>query len=137
VDTHPLAGAVLETTLIRRHVTLRLQHHDRASLLAGKLHAIFQRRNIKGRDLYDLLWYLSDPDWPEPNFTLLQNALQQSGWEGKIPSADNWREFICQRLKKTDWKKIVTDIRPFLERTEEIDLLTQENFDRLLGCSFG
>jgi hypothetical protein len=137
VDTHPPAGAVLETTLIRRHVTLRLQHHDRASLLAGKLHAIFQRRYIKGRDLYDLLWYLSDPDWPNPNFNLLQNALRQSGWEGEIPNADNWREFICQRLKKTDWKKIVTDVRPFLERTEDVDLLTQENFDRLLGCSFG
>jgi hypothetical protein len=137
VDTHPSAGAVLETTLIRRHVTLRLQHHDRASLLAGKLHAIFQRRYIKGRDLIDLLWYLSDPDWPNPNFNLLQNALRQSGWEGEIPNADNWQEFVCQRLMKTDWKKIVTDVRPFLERTEEVDLLTQENFDRLLGCSFG
>jgi predicted nucleotidyltransferase component of viral defense system len=52
-----------------------LQHHDRASLLAGKLHALFQRRYVKGRDLYDLMWYLSDPNWPEPNLTLLQNAL--------------------------------------------------------------
>ncbi len=67
VDTHPPTGAGLDTTLIRRHVTLRLQHHDRASLLAGKLHALFQRRYVKGRDLYDLMWYLSDPDWPEPN----------------------------------------------------------------------
>jgi hypothetical protein len=55
VDTPPPAGAGLETTLIRRHVTLRLQHHDRASLLAGKLPALFQRRYVKGRDLYDLL----------------------------------------------------------------------------------
>ncbi len=54
VDTHPSAGAGLATTIVRRHVTLRLQHHDRASLLAGKLHAVFQRRYVKGRDLYDL-----------------------------------------------------------------------------------
>lgn len=39
-----------------RHVTLRIQHHDRASLLAGKLHALLQRCNVKGRDLYDLMW---------------------------------------------------------------------------------
>ena len=85
VDTHPPAGAGLETTLIRRHVTLRLQHHDRASLLAGKLHALFQRRYVKGRDLYDLMWYLSDPDWPAPNLALLQNALQQTGWDRTPP----------------------------------------------------
>ena len=28
VDTNPPAGAGLDTTLVRRHVTLRLQHHD-------------------------------------------------------------------------------------------------------------
>ena len=63
VDTNPPVGAGLETTIVRRHVALRLQHHDRASLLAGKLHAFFQRRYVKGRDLYDLMWYLSDPGW--------------------------------------------------------------------------
>jgi hypothetical protein len=40
IDTNPPAGALLETSLVRRHVLLNLQHHKRASLLAGKLHAI-------------------------------------------------------------------------------------------------
>jgi hypothetical protein len=53
VDTRLSQGAVLETTVVRRHVLLRLQHHDRASLLAGKLHAILQRPWPKGRDFYD------------------------------------------------------------------------------------
>src|SRR5947208_5417257 len=43
VDTNPPPGAVLATTIIRRQVTLNLQHHDPASLLAGKLHAVLQR----------------------------------------------------------------------------------------------
>jgi hypothetical protein len=55
VDTNPPVGAVLATTVIRRHVILHLQHHDRSSLLAGKLHAILQRPTLKGRDMYDLL----------------------------------------------------------------------------------
>ncbi len=42
VDTNPPAGAGLETTIVRRHLTLQLFHHDRASLLAGKVHAILQ-----------------------------------------------------------------------------------------------
>ena len=43
VDTRPPAGAVTETRLVRRHVSLRIHHHDRASLLAGKLHAVLRR----------------------------------------------------------------------------------------------
>ena len=61
---------------------LPIQHHDKASLLAGKLHAILQRPYAKGRDLYDLLWYLGDPTWPPPNLTMLNHALRQTGWEG-------------------------------------------------------
>jgi hypothetical protein len=37
IDTHPPKGVVLQKTIIRRHVTLHLQHHDCASMLAGKL----------------------------------------------------------------------------------------------------
>jgi hypothetical protein len=136
VDTDPPAGAGLDVTLIRRHVTVRLQHHDRASLLAGKLHALFQRRYVKGRDLYDLIWYLSDPDWPEPNLELLQNALQQTNWSGPTPVESNWRDILCQRLSAIDWKKGAADVMPFLERPNEVGLLTQENFKKLLGiCS--
>lgn len=137
VDTNPPAGAGLDITLIRRHVTLRLLHHDRSSLLAGKLHALFQRRYVKGRDLYDLLWYLSDPDWPNPNITLLRNALQQTGWDGPVPDEQNWRDILCQRLGNIDWKKSVADVKPFLERSNEVALLTRENFEKLLSCSLG
>jgi predicted nucleotidyltransferase component of viral defense system len=132
VDTRPPMGAALETDLVRRYLPLNLQHHDRASLFAGKLHAVLQRRYAKGRDLYDLMWYLSDPGWPEPNLVLLNNALAQTGWAGPLLQAGNWREAIQNRLKAIDWKAAVADVRPFLERPAEIDLLTLENFNRLL-----
>lgn len=132
VDTNPPAGAGLATDLIRRHVTLNLQHHDRGSLLAGKLHAILQRNYAKGRDLYDLMWYLSDPDWPEPNLVQLSNALLQTGWQGAIPTASSWREIIYTRISTLDWKAILNDVQPFLERPDELDLLTLSNFAQLL-----
>jgi len=84
VDTNPPAGAVWPIS-VRHHVLLNLQHHDRASLLAGKLHAILQRPYLKGRDLYDLIWYLVTRDWPDPiNFS--HNALRQTGMEGSKAS---------------------------------------------------
>lgn len=132
VDTRPPPGAGLTTTVVRRHITLQLQHHNAASLLAGKLHAILQRPYLKGRDLYDLLWYLSDPDWPAPNLTLLNQALQQTGWQGETLTIDNWREVVYQRLASADWQKVVNDVRPFLEPGADPNLLTQENLLRVL-----
>src|SRR3972149_4828377 len=132
IDTQPLAGAVLETTIMRRHVTLHLQHHDRASLLAGKLHAILNRPYTKGRDIYDLLWYLSDPDWPAPNLILLNNALQQTNWDGDLLTETNWRKMIRRRLDVLDWGSVTSDARPFLDSSASIDRLTRQNMMRLL-----
>lgn len=134
VDTRPPGGAVLMTTLVRRHLTLRLQHHDPASLLAGKLHAILQRPFPKGRDIYDLIWYLSDPGWPSPNLTLLNNALDQTGWSRGALTEDDWRGAIRERLEELDWTRIVADVRPFLESPSDVSLLTRENLDLLLKC---
>ncbi|MGD0005862.1 MAG: hypothetical protein ABSE06_16735 [Anaerolineaceae bacterium] len=75
---------------------------------------------------------MSDPTWPEPNLTLLTNALIQTGWQGPSPSHENWRGLVFQRLKALDWKAALADVRPFLERPGEINLLTMENMARLL-----
>ena len=126
VDTNPPSGAVTDTSLVRRHETLRLFHHDRASLLAGKLHAMLERPYTKGRDIYDLAWYLSDPDWPQPNLVMLNAALQQTGWSGAEMTPTSWRREIAERLERLDWNQVVKDVRPFLERTEDMDLVTKE-----------
>ena len=132
VDTNPPAGAGLMTTVVRRYVLLQLQYHDQASLLAGKLHAILQRPYVKGRDVYDLLWYLSDREWPAPNLTLLNNALQQTGWDAAPLSEGSWRKIVRDRLEAVDWEQIVADVRPFLEPAADPGLLRFENLMRVL-----
>jgi predicted nucleotidyltransferase component of viral defense system len=133
VDTRPPAGAVLATTVVRRYVTLQLQHHDRASLLAGKLHAILQRPYLKGRDVYDLMWYLSDADWPAPNLRLLNNALRQTGWTGADLTGSTWRDAVRSRLRTLAWERVVADVRPLLELGADPGLLTLDNVMRVLG----
>ena len=132
VDTRPPAGARLETSVVRRHETLQLQHHDRSSLLAGKLHAVLQRAYTKGSDLYDLIWYLSDPQWPAPNLEMLNNALRQSSWDGPELTPDTWSDRVRSRLSTLDWTRAVADVRPFLESAEDVGLLTLGNAVNLL-----
>ena len=133
VDTNPPAGAVLATSVVRRFFLLQLQHHDKASLLSGKLHAILQRAFTKGRDVYDLLWYLSDPAWSPPNLVMLNNALAQTKWSGGELTQANWRQLVGKRLQKLDWESIQADVRPFVEPGFDVRLLTLENLEQALG----
>lgn len=132
VDSRPPSGAALETTVVRRHVLLRIQHHDRASLLAGKLHAILQRPYPKGRDFYDLIWYLSDREWPPPNLLLLNNALAQTGWTEASLSEVSWARAVRARLRSVRWEILAADVRPLLESAEDRALLTRETITSLL-----
>jgi predicted nucleotidyltransferase component of viral defense system len=132
IDANPPAGATTSTTVIRRFVTLHLLHYDRSSLLAGKLHAVLSRPYPKGRDLYDLVWYLADRTWPEPNFTFLNNALAQTGWPGPRLTPENWRRLVAKRMEKIKWDQAAKDVSPFLERQQDAALLTLKSVRNLL-----
>ena len=135
IDTNPPPQASFRTSLVRLHVFLHLLHYDKSSLFAGKLHAILQRPYVKGRDVYDLIWYLSDPDWPDPNLPLLDASLVQTGMNLTDSQVTDWRTLVAERIAAAEWKGVVSDVRPFLERSEEIAFLTKENVLDLLGVS--
>jgi predicted nucleotidyltransferase component of viral defense system len=126
LDTNPPAGAHIENSVVRRHVTLNLCHYDKASLLAGKIHAVLSRPWTKGRDLYDLVWYLADRTWPEPNLHLLNAALEQTGWNGPRITEANWRKQLKNRFESLDWEKARADVKPFLERERDLDLVKKD-----------
>ncbi len=132
VDTEPPPGAGLTTTVVRRHAMLNLQHHDRPSLLAGKLHAILQRSWAKGRDLFDLFWYVSDPTWPDPNLELLNNALKQTGWERPVLDQASWKSVIRERVASLDWRAAERDVTPFLEPGPATALFSRKSLLELL-----
>jgi len=126
IDTNPPSGAQTETTVINRHFLLSLWHYDLPSLMAGKIHALLTRDYTKGRDIYDLLWYRSRQEPVEPNMEMLNNALQQTGWEGPTFTDQNWKKVVKNKLKTLDWGEVVQDVETFLENTEEKRMLTCE-----------
>lgn len=113
------------TTSLHKYVPLNLQHHDPATLLAGKLHAILQREYLKGRDFYDLWWYLRQPDWPDPNLAHLNQNLGQSGWTGEPLTSANWRSVVRERIRPLSWSLAWEDVEPFI-----MDLDGQQDFNK-------
>ena len=133
IDADPPSGAQTERSIIRKYSLINVQHYDKGSLFAGKLHALLSRNYTKGRDLYDIFWYLSDPGWPPPNINFLWNALMQTGWNGPVVTAENCKFLVSEHLDNIDWNKTIADVQPFLEKPQEASLLTRENFTRLLS----
>ena len=125
IDTAPPAGAAMATRVIQKHFLFGIRHHDLPSLMAGKIRAIITRDFTKGRDWYDLLWYLSRRPPVEPNPTFLRNALAQ-GQDRLEGDRDAWKPLLTRRIEKLDFKAIVKDVQAFLEHPEEARLLNRE-----------
>ena len=87
--------------------------------MAGKVHAVLARRWTEGGDLFDLAWYLTRPQRPAPNFTLLWNALEQTAWRGPKVEAKNWRRVVRDRVESLAWPSVVADADPFLENPRD------------------
>ncbi|MBN1984203.1 MAG: nucleotidyl transferase AbiEii/AbiGii toxin family protein [Chitinivibrionales bacterium] len=132
IDTRPPHGAVLTTEIINKYFPLSLLTYDIPSLFAGKLHALVSRKYNKGRDFFDIGWYLSK--WKElvPNIALLQNALSQTGWRNEQLNHENWRPVISEIISSANWTKIEVDVKNFLERPSDMDVFSKEEILRLI-----
>lgn len=135
VDTNPPAGATLAVTVVDRFGPLRLQHHDLSSLFAGKITAVVARPYTKGRDLYDLMWYLTREPAVEPNRVLLANALAQTAPDAVALAEDDWREALRVRLATVDWLDARRDVERFLEQPRDLELIEPATFEQLLARS--
>ncbi len=131
IDSRPPAGAETVSTVVNRHLMFALRHHSLSSLMAGKVHALMTRKYSKGRDWYDLLWYLSQRPAMTPNTRLLQNALDQTQGVDVFRSRD-WRGLLLDKLQELDFARLVLDVEPFLERPQDARLLTADHFQSLL-----
>lgn len=132
IDTNPPEGAILKTDIINKFFPMAFLSYDVPSLFSGKIHALLSRKYTKGRDFFDLGWYLSKWKKLSPNFILLKNALKQTGWKREIPSEDTWRKFLSKVVQETDWNKVKQDVENFLENPRDLEIFNQENVLELL-----
>jgi predicted nucleotidyltransferase component of viral defense system len=126
VDTNPPPGAHTEQHLINRHFPFALVAYDLPSLFAGKLHAVLTRAYTKGRDYYDLVWYLTRHKNVAPNIELLNAALDQTGWQGPRITPSTWKSEVQKHIEHADWKAIVRDVSPFLEDERDLEAMKFE-----------
>jgi hypothetical protein len=63
---------------------------------------------------------------------LLNNALKQTGWQGPQITENNWHSELIQRLREFDWNKVIIDVKPFIEKQNELNMITKDNIINLV-----
>ncbi len=95
-----------------------LRHFDETSLMAGKIVACLrrvrmrgERLSVKGRDWYDLWWWLkrgTEPDWVK-----IGAEIGCEGW-------NELKKLIEKKLESLDLREIEADLLPFWEEPEYV-----------------
>jgi len=132
IDTRPPLYTVVQSSLLKKRIDLQLYHHDPATLLAGKLLAALNREYTKGRDWFDLWWYLEQSMWPPPNFAYLNSGLEQAEHPGKL-NEGNWKPVLHQRVQQLNWEVVFKDVEPFLIDTKLMSRFSKQRLLDLLA----
>ena len=133
VDSNPPLGGIETSSVYNSSFMFYMLHYDLTSLFAGKVHALLCREYAKGRDWYDLLWYLTKFKGLEPNFIMLNNAMAQTSRKPVKLTAGNWKAEIKKTVETLDWAKVRNDVSRFLEDNSELSLLESKTFVNLLA----
>lgn len=124
VDTKPPRGGDAEETLIQDPFLFLVRHFTLPSLFSTKLHALFFRRYTKGRDFYDLVYYLKKN--VRPKLELFQNAAAQTHPEQPFPTLESVFDALRNRLAAVDEESVIRDVQPFLMDPAEASYLRKE-----------
>ena len=130
VDKRPPAGGRKEIALVSSPVSYTVAVFDLASLFATKLHALFFRRYMKGRDTYDLVWFLGRG--VKPNLKLLNCAIRQTEGPGHEMGEDEWKGRLIERLESVDFTKVRSEVERFILDREELKFLSLQPIKSLM-----
>ncbi len=132
VDTNPPSGAGFEVRYHLSPVPYSVLLYDMPSLFAGKLHAVLCRNwgggRSKGRDIYDLVWYISQN--AKPNLEHLSERMNQTGHlkSGTKLTPGVLKALLTEKFTGIDFKAAKKDVEPFIKDTRELDLWSKEFF---------
>lgn len=120
IDTNPVrvTDKEIETFFVTKFdENFPILKHTDDTLFAGKICAALNRVYTKGRDFYDLMWYLNRRT--KINFRYLNKAFSQAGFARQLKDESEVINTLKERIKDVDIKDILKDINRFLEDSGE------------------
>lgn len=131
IDTNPPKGGIVEykTALVPEIYQVKIYNDE--SLFAGKLHSILCRfwdDRVKGRDLYDFIFYVSRKT--KINIVFLENAMKQTGHlkDDEHLNLEIIKTKLKQKFNELDYTLAKQDVTSFIKNDKELELWSKELF---------
>jgi len=134
VDVNPPAYATFEHKYRLLPVPYEVKMYDMPSLFAGKIHAVICRAwqsRIKGRDLYDYIFYLSR------GAAVHQKHLRERLIDSKYITIDadcslnEIKKMLAERFDSIDYVQARRDVEPFIRDTSVLDVWSSDFFKQI------
>ena len=141
VDINPPAYATFEHKYRLLPTPYEVNMYDISSLFARKIHAVLcraWRSRIKGRDLYDYIFYLSKG--ASVNMKHLRERLIQSEYitPNTQCTLSEIKQMLYQKFDSIDFSQARQDVEPFIHDTSVLNIWNADFFKQitegLTGC---
>jgi predicted nucleotidyltransferase component of viral defense system len=136
VDINPPLYASTEIKFRLLPFPYQVRVYDQSSLFAGKIHAVIARtwkNRVKGRDLYDYIYYLSLDT--KVNLKHLEARLKQTKTidENMTLSREVLIEILQNRFEQIDYELARLDVKPFIKDQFTLDIWSRDFFKSITG----
>jgi predicted nucleotidyltransferase component of viral defense system len=131
VDTDPPPGFSTETKFLLQPIPFSVRAYDPPSMFSGKMHAVLcrgWRSRVKGRDWYDLVWYVGRGT--ELDLTHLEARMRQSGHYGNAAALDEnaFRLILAKKISELDVADARSEVERFLPDPSTVSVWSREFF---------
>ena len=134
IDRVPPLGFETEEKLLVRPFSFYLNCFSLPSLFAGKLHALLFRKwknRVKGRDWYDMEWYIrKGVPLNIPHFLL--RARETKDWNEETINKEQVLELLKDKIHSVSFDSVKDDVRKFIRNDEQLAIWNADYFNDLI-----
>ena len=134
VDCKPPLGFKTEEKLLVRPFSFYVRCFTRPCLFAGKLHALLYRKwnnRVKGRDWYDLEWYIKQ-GIPLDVRHFLCRSMDNEDWVGQYRSSDQILDLLNHKIDSVSFTNIKEDVVRFIKDENVLSIWSAQYFKDLV-----
>lgn len=135
IDRIPPLGFETEEKLLIKPFSFYVNCFTLPSLFAGKLHALLFRKwknRVKGRDWYDLEWYIRKGIPLNINH-FLHRAIETGDLKKESIRQEDILVLLQEKIESVSFDSIKDDVRKFIRNDEQLKIWNASYFNDLIG----
>lgn len=134
IDCQPPLGFTTENKLLTRPFSFYVKCFNKPSLFAGKMHALLFRKwknRVKGRDWYDLEWYIKKRVPLDLHHFALR-AKDTADWNQEVLTSEDVLELLREKCRTVSFDRIKEDVIPFIKDDKALEIWGEQYFYDLI-----